>query len=162
MIASKDNIFRSAVLSSCQQYRYALTRRWADGPLMSWVMLNPSTADAIQDDPTIRRCMGFARQLGYAGIEVCNQFAFRTNNPRELLVAHDPQGPSNYQFLIDLPAPIFCGWGNVAKQLRDLMSSVLLIRQASLRCFGITKSGHPRHPLYLPADAREQVYVYKT
>ncbi len=87
-------VTKEAVISDCGRYRYRLTRRWGDGPLLSFIMLNPSTADAEVDDPTIRRCMGFARRDGYGGIVVGNLYAFRTTKPKALFAADNPLGPA--------------------------------------------------------------------
>ena len=86
---------RSAAISSCGTYRWWLRRRFTRGgseKAVCFLMLNPSTADAERDDPTIRRCMGFARAWGYSVLEVRNLFAWRATHPRELLTATDPTG----------------------------------------------------------------------
>src|SRR5262245_13227298 len=86
----------SAELSPCGRYRYALTRTWGDPKkVVCWVMLNPSTADADQDDPTIRRCLGFSRAWGAGGLVVVNLFALRATDPDQLRIAADPVGPDN-------------------------------------------------------------------
>lgn len=83
----------SAKISDCGQYRYTLTR--GDAPRLCFVMLNPSTADATLDDPTIRRCLGYAKREGCAGLEVLNLYALRATNPADLWKHHDPVGPDN-------------------------------------------------------------------
>ena len=88
-------IERAAVISKCGAYRYSLTRKWSDAPLLSFVMLNPSTADAKEDDPTIRRCIGFARREGAGGLIVANLYALRSSSPEALWAARDPIGPQN-------------------------------------------------------------------
>lgn len=90
---------RGALISECGLYRYRLWRRWGIGPHATWIMLNPSTADADLDDPTIRRCIGFARAWGFSAIEVVNLFALRATNPRELGRSADPIGPDNDRHL---------------------------------------------------------------
>lgn len=150
----------NAIISECGRYRYWLTREWGEGPLVTFVMLNPSTADAEQDDPTIRRCMGYARSWGYDGITVVNLYALRSTDPRQLWRADDPIGPSNDQYLTTAAmraalddAPIVAAWGANARSDR-----VLAVR--ALRCMdrlsvlALTKAGTPRHPLYLRADLR--------
>lgn len=84
---------RAAVLSPCGRYRYELTRRWAPGPLVGWVMLNPSRADAHTDDPTVRRCVGFAHRWGYGGLIIRNLYALRATDPAALADHLDPVGP---------------------------------------------------------------------
>jgi len=110
---------RSAVISPCGLYRYRLSRQWTEPSYsLAFVMLNPSTADAEVDDPTIRRCIGFARREGYGGIEVVNLYAFRATSPDDLWKAKDPCGPENEGHLISIArasvgygTPIVCAWG---------------------------------------------------
>ena len=116
-------IERAAVISKCGAYRYSLTRKWSDAPLLSFVMLNPSTADAKEDDPTIRRCIGFARREGAGGLIVANLYALRSPSPEALWSARDPIGPENLQTLAGLAAqavdqsfPIVCAWGAHARK----------------------------------------------
>lgn len=149
---------KNAVLSPCGAYRYMLTRRWATGPLMPFVMLNPSTADAEIDDPTIRRCIGFAKREGAAGIVVGNVYAFRATNPAELRSVADPFGPDNSMALSAVSLisvanglPVVCAWGN-AGEATDRHHDALVKQGARLVCLGKTKKGHPRHPLYVRAD----------
>lgn len=153
-------LMKSADISSCGAYRYRLERRWSDGSLLPFVMLNPSTADADLDDRTIRRCIGFARRERAAGIAVVNLYAFRATNPRDLFSAAFPYGPDNFEahrrILGEaklLGAFIVCAWGMNAKPddqraFRQHAASY----GVELRCLGKTKDGHPRHPLYVKAD----------
>lgn len=151
-----------ARISACGQYRYLLTRKWADAPALPFVMLNPSTADANLDDPTIRRCMGFARRDGFGGIIVANLFAFRATNPKDMFTADDPEGPLNLRALETLAeecagfnVPIVCAWGAslAARAAAVKAVSVMMAGGANLVCLGYTKEGDPRHPLYVPGDA---------
>ena len=153
-----DRIQKTALLSSCGLYRYHLTRQWQDGPLMSFVMLNPSTADADVDDPTIRRCVGFARREGAAGIAVGNVYAFRATRPDNLWKARDPFGPDNDDVLRQMAAeavrdglPVVCAWGAHGNR-SNRHTAMLLAAGATLVCLGKTKEGHPRHPLYVRGD----------
>lgn len=123
-------IERAAVISACGAYRYSLTRKWSDAPLLSFVMLNPSTADAKEDDPTIRRCIGFARREGAGGLIVANLYALRSPSPEALWSARNPIGPENLQTLAGLAAqavdqsfPIVCAWG--AHAARDQIDGAL-------------------------------------
>lgn len=116
-----DDGSRGATLSDDGRYRYDLWRRWADGPLMGWIMLNPSTGDAESDDHTIRKCIGFAQRAGASGIHIVNLFAFRTSKPAELAAADragiDVVGPANHHFLagaaqdVFATRPLVAAWG---------------------------------------------------
>jgi hypothetical protein len=150
-----------AIISACGKYRYHLWRRWDElSPMMVWVMLNPSTADATTDDPTIRRCIGFAKLHGCGGISVKNVFALRVTDPRELLSSSDPFGENEDYLLgarsVTLLTKLVVGWGAKmgGKRLAPYYAKarVLLLPQKP-NCFGTTKSGDPRHPLYLPNAA---------
>lgn len=150
---------RTAVLSACRQYRYELTRRWARGILLPIVMLNPSTADAEVDDPTIRRCMGFAAREEFAGILVVNLYAYRATDPKQLWTVEDPVGPENNAVLLrafdnaaDLEIPVLLAWGANARA--DRIGDVVELMPDELRvcCLGMTTAGQPRHPLMLAAD----------
>ena len=90
---------RDALFSPCGTYRYRLTRRWAEGPAVAFIMLNPSTADGSVDDPTIRRCIGYGQSWGYGALAVGNLYAFRATEPQELRRARDPIGPDNDRHL---------------------------------------------------------------
>jgi hypothetical protein len=149
----------AAGFSPCGRYRYWLTRTWDTGKApLCWVLLNPSTADDRQDDPTIRRCMSFARSLGYGGIHVVNLFAFRATRPRQLRAADDPVGPANDRFIVRAARRadrVIAAWGcHGAYQGRDREVMALLAQTgAPVACLGMTRDGWPRHPLYLPGDA---------
>jgi len=154
---------RDAVISYCGAYRYTLKRKWAaEFYPMLFVMLNPSTADAVDDDPTIRRCIGFAKREHCTAILVLNLFAFRSPSPREMMAASDPVGPNNDDYLCSAffnaalrGAPIVAAWGahgNFQRRAAAVLS-LATSQQAKLMCLGRTSSGAPRHPLYLPKDA---------
>lgn len=157
--AAQLDVHKAAVLSSDGVYRYVLTRGWDDTALtLRWVMLNPSTADADTDDRTIGRCMSFARAWGFGGITVVNLYAFRATQPADMLAAADPVGPGNDLVLARtlhraavLDAPVVAGWGVNADPAR--VAAVLALPYADrLTCLGVTKDGHPRHPLYVRGD----------
>ncbi|HEX7740583.1 MAG TPA: DUF1643 domain-containing protein [Marmoricola sp.] len=155
---------RDAVLSLDGVYRYSLHREWCTGFFrprwVTFVMLNPSTADAVQDDPTIRRCVTFAKALGGTGLAVVNLYAIRATSPTEALAAADPVGPRNDHYLamfLEMAArydfPLIAAWGTHAKPER--VAEVLALPGADrFTALGLTKSGAPRHPLYLRRDAR--------
>lgn len=143
-----------AALSRCKTYRYALWRHWSDAPPVLFVMLNPSTADASQDDPTIRRCISFAQRWGYGGILVGNLFALRSPDPQQLRTASDPIGPQNERWLRRLSqqsAVVVGAWGNHGMLLNR--GEAVAARFPGLLCLGLTQQGQPRHPLYVPRDA---------
>jgi hypothetical protein len=146
-----------AIFSIDETYRYALWRRWAEGPYALFVGLNPSTADATQDDPTVRRCIRFARDWGYAAMFMANLFAYRSTDPRALMDAEDPVGPENDAWLRTLARGAgltIAAWG-VHGKLNDREYKVLVTDAlGDYRVLGLTAAGHPRHPLYMRADCR--------
>lgn len=136
------------------EYRYKLIRRWrSDIPALIWVMLNPSTADHMKDDATIRKCIGFSMNNGYGGIEVYNLFAFRSTDPLELKYQKDPVGPENDRYLQEIPAgrPVVAAWGVLPHGMpgRRELDVIQLLRDRDWRCFGLTLQGYPRHPVRL-------------
>ncbi|MBL1174523.1 DUF1643 domain-containing protein [Pantanalinema sp. GBBB05] len=144
-------------------YRYSLWRSWDDqNPRIGFIMLNPSRADAVVNDPTIRRCLSFAQTWGYGGLEVVNLFAYRTASPIDLRQVSDPVGTQNDHYLVTLPKRvdrILLAWGNWGYLLeRDRRVLALLGDRQLLYCLGITKTQQPRHPLYLKATTLPQVY----
>ena len=150
-----------ATISACGQYRYHLWRVWCEeAPIMCFVCQNPSTADADADDPTIRRCIGFATRDGFGGISVRNVFALRATDERELLTHPDPYGPDNDDHLLaagqrSLMTRLVVAWGNEfgGKRLREkYVRAACILAPQGPYCLGTTKSGAPRHPLFLRAD----------
>lgn len=152
--------FSTAVLSECGTYRYRLGRRWDNAKRDAcFIMLNPSTADAHKDDPTIRRCIAFAKAWGCGGLVVVNLFALRSTDPRELYKHAEPIGgienDRHIRKAIELCRPVVAAWG-VHGALRSRDAEVLDIVRAvgvELHCLKVTKDGHPAHPLYQPTDA---------
>jgi hypothetical protein len=144
-----------AVISGDGRYRYLLARMWSARPLMTWVMLNPSTADGTEDDPTIRKCIGFAGRHGCGGILVVNTLAFRATKPADIPRDHaTAQGPHNAEFIrLALQTAIgIAAWGGPwPRWLRGLMTAGIAEAKNArpLWCFGTTKGGAPRHPLML-------------
>lgn len=149
----------SAALSPDGLYRYSLSRVWGRGGMAMFIMLNPSTADANTDDPTIRRCVGFAKSWGCGGVRVVNLYALRSTDPKGLWRALDPVGPDNDHHLLDYANessykkwPMVAAWGANAKA--DRVDEVLNFPgMEALQCLGVTKAGQPRHPLYLRGDS---------
>ena len=146
-------LFSDALFSKDRIYRYALWRVWDDTlPKVLFIGLNPSTADEIKDDPTIRRCIGYAKSWGYGGYIMGNIFGYRSTDPKKLRCIDDPIGPDNNYWLKKLhkEASLTIGaWGNHGKLLNRGDEIIDLIN--NLYCLKITKEGHPSHPLYLPA-----------
>lgn len=153
-------VFGDAQMSPCEQYRYILTRRWGVGRSAVFVMLNPSTADAATDDPTIRRCVSFARREGCSGITVVNLYAFRATGPADMLKAGDPVGPANDVYLVgaingaaDSGSPVIAAWGANGNAIRArVVVNMAWEAGVELMCLGVTKGGSPRHPLYVRGD----------
>jgi hypothetical protein len=150
----------SAVISPCGTYRYRLTRAAESmTPMKStalFVMLNPSTADAQFDDPTIRRCRGFAKLWDCNGLAVANLYALRSTDPAALWTHPDPIGPDNDDYLWNFArecGDVVCAWGSNARLERAArVASIMRAAGARLWCLGTTKGGSPRHPLYVRAD----------
>ena len=156
----KDSTEGSASFSRCGRYRYVLTRRWSqDGSFAVFIMLNPSTADAFRLDPTIRRCISFARDWRCAGLSVVNLFSLRSTDPHALYAGGDIIGPGNDDAIVRTVlshpgAPVVCAWGAhgaLASRGADV-TRMLQGRKVPLLCLGVTRHGHPRHPLYLASS----------
>jgi hypothetical protein len=148
---------RGARIDSTGRYRYTLWRGWDPRrPRVAFVMLNPSTADGERDDPTLRRCIRFARDWGFGSMEIVNLFSLRARSPRRLRRAADPVGPENDRHLLAAATRarrIVAAWGiHGALGARDLAVMRILGARRRLHCLGTTAAGHPRHPLYLAAD----------
>jgi hypothetical protein len=146
---------KDAYISECGKYRYWLSRDWDDSlSTICFVMLNPSTADADVDDPTIRRCIGFAKAWGFGGLEVRNLFAFRATDPDTLPRVADPVGPEGNDYLVGAKAlsTVVCAWGNKGALMGRNAQALRLLTGKPLHCLGVTNAGHPKHPLYLAAS----------
>lgn len=145
-----------AVYSDCERYRYSLTRIWdASGTRAHFVMLNPSTATEVQNDPTVERCERRARALGFGAFRVTNIFAWRDTDPRALRRAADPVGPENDAAIregLDWADQTIAAWGGHGDYLARGAEVAMLLRAAGRPVWhlGLTKGGQPRHPLYLP------------
>ncbi|MFB6298175.1 MAG: DUF1643 domain-containing protein [Salinirussus sp.] len=153
---------RGAVLSEDREYRYQLSRRWdTTAPTAAFVMLNPSTADETDDDPTIRRCLGYAREWGCGTLLVGNLFAFRTSDPADLSAHPAPVGPENDAWLAriaDRADRVVAAWGTKGTLLdRDVAVREHL--DCQFYALDTTKDGHPNHPLYQPSGIEPEPYV---
>jgi hypothetical protein len=144
---------RTADFSPCRTYRYRLTRRWSDGPTLNVIGLNPSTADETQDDPTIRRCIGFAKSWGYHGLVMTNLCAFRATDPKDLWNAPEPAGPDNDRWLkqeAEVAGLVLAAWGaNIMTHDAGPRMLRYVLQGIEVHCLGKTRDGHPRHPLYI-------------
>ncbi|TVP70689.1 MAG: DUF1643 domain-containing protein [Rhodobacteraceae bacterium] len=154
-----------AVYSPCERYRYMLTREWApDQGCALFVMLNPSTATEVQNDPTVERCERRARALGFGAFRVCNIFAFRATDPREMRAQADPIGPLNDQAIAE-SAPwadqIICAWGMHGAHLArgPVVEALLRATDRPLWHLGLTQAGHPKHPLYIGYRVQPTVWA---
>lgn len=150
-----------AVLSDCGRYRYELRRVWDSSlPVMRWIMLNPSTADALHDDATIRKLVRYAKSWGYGGFVVHNLFAWRATNPAELAEVADPIGPDNALYLFaehEYPLTVV-GWGAHAGDRGREITAQLQDAGVQLRALAVNRDGSPAHPLYLRASLTPQPY----
>jgi hypothetical protein len=163
-------MIKSAVISECGKYRYSLIRVWDESkPCVLFIMLNPSTADAENDDPTIRRCIGFAESWGYGGLYVVNLFALRATNPQELLSAPFVVGVENerwFRRISYLAHLVICAWGNgriinkLQQRLDHNWKPLSWIDQAkALHYLELAKDGTPKHPLYLSKSVKPMQFV---
>jgi len=152
-----------AEFSSCGSYRYALWRVWQpDSPLLMFIGLNPSTADATTDDPTIRRCRDFARRWGFGGLLMANLFGYRATQPADLFASASPVGPENQRWLIALSRraeKVIAAWGNDGQ--RQMPASILKGISKPLYCLRQNLTGAPTHPLYVAASTKPSRYHWR-
>ena len=148
-----------ATFDETRRYRYTLWRTWEGGPTkphINFVMLNPSTADESVLDPTVTRCVNYAKDWGFGTLYVTNLFALRSTDPRELYSGLDPVGPANDEYIVETAKicdKVVVAWGvHGALNERGLKVAEMLA-PFNPQCFALTKAGHPRHPLYLRKDA---------
>jgi hypothetical protein len=150
-------VSRGADLSPCQSYRYQLTRALPAGEgVCVFVMLNPSTADGLQDDATIRRCLGFTHAWGFRELRVVNLFAWRATLPRDMLKQVDPVGPDGDGWILRATADaarIIAAWGAhsspTVRRRADHVRALMLQHGRAVHHLGLSKAGHPKHPLFL-------------
>lgn len=144
-----------AIYSDCEGYRYSLTRVWdPEGSRALFVMLNPSTATEVQNDPTVERCERRARALGFGAFQVCNIFAWRATDPRDMRAQADPVGPENDAAITEgcgWADKVICAWGTHGEHLNRGPAVETLIRGTDVLPYhlGLSKAGHPKHPLYI-------------
>ena len=145
-----NTINKSAVFSPCRKYRYSLTRSWnsADGYVL-FIGLNPSIADEIADDPTLKRCINFAKDWGYGGLIMVNLFAYMATYPSELKKVALPIGKENNNYILkgyQKSQLTVIAWGNDGYLLKRDKEVLAIIENPM--CLNINKSGQPVHPLY--------------
>ncbi len=154
---------RGAEFSRCEKYRYRLWRIWDESkPILVVIGLNPSTATEEKDDPTVRRCIGYARDHGKGGLSMLNIFAFRATNPADMKSQKDPVGPYNNEAIIsettraiEAGGEALCAWGGHGAHMgRSSAMREILDGMSNIKCLGFTKSGEPLHPLYQRRDAK--------
>lgn len=149
----------AATFSPCRRYRYSLARTWdASLPILVFLMLNPSTADELHNDPTVERCHRRAQRLGFGAVVVVNLFALRSTDPAGLYVEQDPVGPDNDATILTmctLASRVVCAWGTHGKHLGRAAYVLDMLRNAGIRlhALGINADGSPKHPLYVANDA---------
>lgn len=149
------------VFSACRTWRYRLGRVW--NPLnkkrILWIMLNPSTADEHKNDPTITRCIGFSKDWGFGGLEVCNIFAYRSTDPIPLYGVSDPVGLENDAYILealgecDTVVVAFGDHGELNHRGADVIK-LIKDHVGEVFCLKKNKSGMPVHPLYQPANSK--------
>lgn len=147
--------FSGARFSPCERYRYALWRIWdASKPVATFVMLNPSTADEVDNDPTVERCQRRALALGMGGLRVANIFAWRSTDPAALYGLDDPIGPDNDAAIVQACSDagvVICAWGTHGKLLErgDAVARLLMAHGVTPMCLQVNADGTPKHPLYV-------------
>lgn len=162
---TKDDAPSTAVYSDCERYRYSLTRVWdPSGTRIHFVMLNPSTATEIQNDPTVERCERRARALGHGAFRVTNIFAWRDTDPRKMRKAADPVGPENDAAILagaHWAKFTICAWGTHGAHLNrgGEVTSLLKATGTPLFHLGLSKAGHPKHPLYIAYTQQPEPWV---
>ncbi|MCA0994013.1 DUF1643 domain-containing protein [Alloyangia pacifica] len=160
----EENGMRSrALYSPCEAYRYGLERVWdpaRPGGLLLWIMLNPSTADERQNDPTIERCQRRAQALGFGGMRIANLFGYRATKPADLRRASAPVGAENDALLLRWHTEAgltLAGWGVHGVHL-GRGAEIAGVLSGDLHVLGLTKDGHPRHPLYVSYSQQPQIW----
>jgi hypothetical protein len=171
---------RSAIFSSCRKYRYELWRRWAIGPACMFIGLNPSTADELHDDPTVRRCIGYAQRWGYAALCMTNLFAFRATDPKVMKAQDHPvsewsvltfkvgAGDMEREFserndahLYAIAATagiVIAAWGTHGAHLGRGKQVLRILPR--VYCLGNNADGSPKHPLYLRSDRPAMIFSH--
>jgi hypothetical protein len=154
-----------AIYSDCERYRYALTRVWKfEASRLVFVMLNPSTATEVQNDPTVERCERRARTLGFGSLQVTNIFAWRDTDPKKMRTAKEPIGPDNDKTIMEACSwgdQIIAAWGTHGAHLNRGVQVKQILRSSDKPVFhlGISKGGHPKHPLYIAYSQKPEKWA---
>ena len=154
-----------AIYSDCERYRYALTRVWKfEASRLVFVMLNPSTATEVQNDPTVERCERRARTLGFGSLQVTNIFAWRDTDPKKMRTAKDPIGPDNDKTIMEACSwgdQIIAAWGTHGAHLGRGVQVKQILHSSDKPVFhlGISKGGHPKHPLYIAYSQKPEIWA---
>lgn len=158
---------RECVFSSCRKYRYSLKIVWdAARPVQMFIGLNPSTADEENDDPTVRRWLGFAHDWGAGGVIICNAFAYRSTDWTVLRKVEDPIGGAEndrhilFSIIASDSRPVAC-WGGNAAKVGDGGRGDAIRKLGQFECLGTNGDGSPKHPLYLRADTVRRPWNYE-
>lgn len=161
--------FKDAVLSECGKYRYSLFRSWGYGPRLLFIMLNPSTADHTIDDPTVRKCIKYAKKFGFDSLSIVNLFAYRATDPKELkgLSTSEKEGDDNYMTLsrnlkecMLTGGKVVVAWGNHGGP-NGTENFFNIFRDTDLYCLDQNKNGAPKHPLYCKDDLELKPWHFK-
>ena len=164
----QEGVVGEAHFSDCENYRYWLTRSWdSSKDSIAWILLNPSTARADVDDPTIRRCTNYSKQWGYGSLVILNTFALRSTDPRQLKEVDDPVGPENDWHIALWAISVsqcMVGWGTHGSYKQRGESVVYMLRRWGVDpyCLGATKHGYPKHPLYLKNSLEPVPFDFKS
>jgi len=159
---------RSAVFSPCRKWRYHLQHIWDKSePNLIWMMLNPSTADEVKNDPTVERCEQRARMWGFGGVEVYNIFSYRATDPSNMKAQADPIGPDNDDWMIKFAkkshqTTAIIGWGEHGKHIGrgEEVLGIIARHKGQVHALKVNASGHPKHPLYIGYKQKAEPFVW--
>ena len=164
MVVSLAPSSSGAKFSACRRWRYLLWRRWADGPVANFLMLNPSTADEVKLDPSCTRARNYAEQWRFGALVVTNLFGWRATDPDDMKAARDPVGRGNDKAILAAAQSadlVVCAWGNHGLHRSRSRQVLESLRKAGVRLHVLRMNacGEPAHPLYLPARLQPTVWI---
>lgn len=167
---------KGAVFSPCKNFRYSLWRIWEEGDTTGrcvFIGLNPSTATETDDDPTIRRCINFAKDWGYTSLFMLNAYAFRATNPKDMkkgrrfadspVVTSNPIGVENDESIVEVASQagiVIAAWGGhcAKSRAKQVFHLVTKVAGQPLRCLGVNDDGSPKHPLYVKGETEPSIF----